>query len=203
MGFKLVAENGDRCRIRQNHPRPQVWSAFGTRPGWFPAWRLEPPLDTHVATGTYQLNFINATDDADFTRSFSAGQDLMVRHNRSPQRSPGGIPGYHYGQSGPAVSQQALDAKESNPVVPPKLFPCVGGFLSLSLKLGETQGSEAPAQEVGTANRFFCRRIPKIRSYGCRCELPSASHTWRAHTACTQVGIPFYPLLQFDRRHCF
>jgi hypothetical protein len=32
----------------------------------------------HVATGTYQLSLINATDDSDFTRSFGAGQDLPV-----------------------------------------------------------------------------------------------------------------------------
>jgi len=35
-------------------------------------------IGEHVATGTYQLSFINASDDADFTRNFSAGQDLPV-----------------------------------------------------------------------------------------------------------------------------
>jgi hypothetical protein len=35
-------------------------------------------IGEHAATGTYQLSFINATDDADFTRNFRAGQDLPV-----------------------------------------------------------------------------------------------------------------------------
>jgi hypothetical protein len=41
-------------------------------------FELTGKIGEHVATGTYQLSFINATDDADFTRSFSAGQDLPV-----------------------------------------------------------------------------------------------------------------------------
>jgi hypothetical protein len=41
-------------------------------------FELTGKIGEHVATGTYQLGFINATDDADFTRSFSAGQDLPV-----------------------------------------------------------------------------------------------------------------------------
>jgi hypothetical protein len=41
-------------------------------------FELTGKIGEHVATGTYQLGFINATDDADFTRNFSAGQDLPV-----------------------------------------------------------------------------------------------------------------------------
>jgi hypothetical protein len=41
-------------------------------------FELTGKIGDHVATGTYQLSFINATDDADFTRNFSAGQDLPV-----------------------------------------------------------------------------------------------------------------------------
>jgi hypothetical protein len=41
-------------------------------------FELTGKVGEHVATGTYQLSFINATDDADFTRNFSAGQDLPV-----------------------------------------------------------------------------------------------------------------------------
>lgn len=41
-------------------------------------FELSGKIGDHVATGTYQLSFINATDDADFTRNFSAGQDLPV-----------------------------------------------------------------------------------------------------------------------------
>lgn len=41
-------------------------------------FELTGKIGDHVATGTYQLSFINATDDADFTRSFNAGQDLPV-----------------------------------------------------------------------------------------------------------------------------
>jgi hypothetical protein len=40
-------------------------------------FELTGKIGEHVATGTYQLSFINATDDADFTRTFS-GQDLPV-----------------------------------------------------------------------------------------------------------------------------
>jgi hypothetical protein len=36
-------------------------------------FELTGKIGEHVATGTYQLGFINATDDADFTRNFNAG----------------------------------------------------------------------------------------------------------------------------------
>jgi hypothetical protein len=41
-------------------------------------FELTGKIGEHVATGSYQLGFISATDDADFTRNFSAGQDLPV-----------------------------------------------------------------------------------------------------------------------------
>ncbi len=41
-------------------------------------FELTGKIGEHVAAGTYQLGFINATDDAEFTRSFSAGQDFPV-----------------------------------------------------------------------------------------------------------------------------
>jgi hypothetical protein len=41
-------------------------------------FELAGKIGDHVATGTYQLSFINATDDADFTRNFNAPQDLPV-----------------------------------------------------------------------------------------------------------------------------
>jgi hypothetical protein len=41
-------------------------------------FELTGKIGEHVATGTYQLGFINATDDADFTRNFNAGQDFPV-----------------------------------------------------------------------------------------------------------------------------
>ncbi len=41
-------------------------------------FELAGKIGDHVATGTYQLSFINATDDADFTRNFNSPQDLPV-----------------------------------------------------------------------------------------------------------------------------
>jgi len=51
-------------------------------------FELTGKIGERVATGSYELAFINATDDADFTRSFNARQDIpvitiSVRNDRS------------------------------------------------------------------------------------------------------------------------
>ena len=41
-------------------------------------YEFQAKIGEYVASGTYQLNYISATDDADLTRGFGAGQDFPV-----------------------------------------------------------------------------------------------------------------------------